>query len=89
MKIEWWTPQQFNAHREAVLYPPRSMPIDTMVTRALWARELEVFLRRRTRSHRSGSAVIVEFETNLEAEQFQKLMLSRRGIAIKPNHQRE
>ncbi len=52
--------------------------VDNMVSSALWATEVKVFLRRCTHDVVDGPDVRIRFATSIEAEQFHKLLMRRR-----------
>lgn len=56
---------------------PKSL--DNMVRRALWATELIVLLRRRLGAAVQGTRVVVEFASQIEADEFCRLITKRSG----------
>lgn len=57
-----------------------TMPLefaDNILSHALWAVELQVFLRRRVRSFITLSTVSISFNTPIEAQEFKRLLLKR------------
>ena len=51
--------------------------IENMVARALWARDLEAFLRLRRNCFITLSTVSISFEKPIEAQEFRRLLLRR------------
>lgn len=61
--------------------PVFESPEHNMTRRALWARQVEVFLNRRLMDIRDDKRVVITFATTLEAEEFHKLLLAQKGRA--------
>lgn len=55
--------------------------LSVILAQAAWARSVHTFLARRRRATKRGCKLEIEFATELEAEEFQRLLLrqGRRG----------